>query len=631
MTRINSIQLRIRAIVTGRELNIQSSAITFNKIGQTINILPYFISTDELENYNYHDPQKVFIGKDLRRLWWEKYAELTGSKFYKMPKELQSNKFIEITSQPLLNHLIAISYSDGKLDFSKEQNLNTIYKSLVESVYERGYADHRHISVKKIDLNDFMRILEEIGIATWQGDGRTTTIAEIYKRCEACGITKLLDDFQTGAEAGVTSLLTAFYFRHAGHTPQGDNTYEFTHKSFGEYFTSCRIIREIRLINRKMHEKDIDDKWLPKNSLLRWIRLCRMNTMDQYLFEFLKREISLIETNLVLDWQKDIAELISYSVKYGMPLEEITPRSTFNLESTHAKNCEEALLSLHYACALKTKVISDINWPFESSLNDLMSRLESQKIHDNNNLTINYFDYLNNSGQISRKSILNSLMLDSLVHDLKNPLQCICGSIEMLYEQFNTTLSPIQERLFKTAESGTHQMQMLIGNIIGISGFEKGSIIAVTKPFNIVEAINEMVKMYDNVDIIFSENIPLMIQSDRDLYIRILMNLVSNALRFSAIGHRITISCEYNPVNRILNTSVVNQGSYIDDKNREAIFNKYVSVQRSVGSLRGQNYGLGLTFSKIAVQALDGDIWVESSKEKNETTFNFKIRDIKST
>lgn len=57
------------------------------------------------------------------------------------------------------------------------------------------------------------------------------------------------------------------------------------------------------------------------------------------------------------------------------------------------------------------------------------------------------------------------------------------------------------------------------------------------------------------------------------------------------------------------------------------IFNKFVGVQKSVGNLKGQNFGLGLTFSKMAAEALGGSIWVESNKELQETAFTFKIKD----
>jgi len=56
-----------------------------------------------------------------------------------LPKELIHPDLDEITAQPLLNYLVALSFTRGKLDFSSDINLNSIYSDLVAAVHERGY------------------------------------------------------------------------------------------------------------------------------------------------------------------------------------------------------------------------------------------------------------------------------------------------------------------------------------------------------------------------------------------------------------------------------------------------------------------------------------------------------------
>ena len=222
---------------------------------------------------------------------------------------------------------------------------------------------------------------------------------------------------------------------------------------------------------------------------------------------------------------------------------------------------------------------------------------------------------------------IKDLYFDMVVHDLKNPLQCICGSFEMLHEQLEDALSPVQKQLFETAESGIHQIQLIIGNILGITSFEKGSLTARRESFDVIETLKETVRWYNSVELHLEDTLPVSVRSDRDLYIRIVTNVLSNAHRFATIGSNLHLFCEYDAEDRFLTTSVMNAGSYICEEHREAIFNKFVGVQRSIGSLRGQNFGLGLTFSKMAVEALEGTIWVESNKENQETTFRFRIKD----
>ena len=80
---------------------------------------------------------------DLRQEWWNRYGALTGSGYGGLPNELNRSDLEEITGQPLLNFLVALSFARGKLDFTKDVGLNEIYSDLVTAVYDRGYEKHR--------------------------------------------------------------------------------------------------------------------------------------------------------------------------------------------------------------------------------------------------------------------------------------------------------------------------------------------------------------------------------------------------------------------------------------------------------------------------------------------------------
>lgn len=222
---------------------------------------------------------------------------------------------------------------------------------------------------------------------------------------------------------------------------------------------------------------------------------------------------------------------------------------------------------------------------------------------------------------------IKDLYFDMVIHDLKNPLQCIYGSVELLYEQLFPSLTPLQKRLMETAKVGINQLQLIIGNVLGITSFEKGNLSSRRENFSVKDTIKDALALYDCVDFFPDENIPETIRSDKDLYLRILLNLVSNAIRFSSPENRIEVRCSYCVEDHTLLTSVLNRGSYIEESQRESIFNKFFGIQKTIGTLRGQNFGLGLTFSKMAVEALEGSIWIESNKETMETYFKFKIKD----
>lgn len=155
--------------------------------------------------------------------------------------------------------------------------MNSIYADLVTAVHERGYEKRRAYGpIRRLTLDQFSRVLEEIGMAAWHGDGRTTTIREIEEHCKTSGLASMLEDFQEGAKAGVTRLLAAFFFRQYGQRLSGDATFVFTHKSFGEYFAARRVMRAIERMTRELEGRTSspDEGWDERDALKHWARIC---------------------------------------------------------------------------------------------------------------------------------------------------------------------------------------------------------------------------------------------------------------------------------------------------------------------------------------------------------------------
>lgn len=396
----SSNQIRLRVLISGRELVIQANSSDFRKPQQILHILPYFVGQKEQNEKNYVDGQKL-LTTDQRQDWWCKYGRATGQKYNCLPAELDRENLIEITTQPLLNYLVALSYVRGKVQFSEDIHLNVIYEDLLKAVYKRGWERHRHRALAGIEEKDFIRILEEIALSSWHGNGRTTTVKEIESHCQHSGLKNLLENSQEGAKSGVTRLLAAFYFRQSGTNYQGDKTFEFTHKSFGEYLTSRRIVREVKLIAKKLEQRknDPDEGWDEKEALTRWAILCGASPIDDYLFRFLADEI---QQNIadVEAWQDKLSHLIGFMLRHGMPMERLTPRPNFQEENQQARNAEELLLAVLNACARFTKKVSNIQWPAAETFGIWISRLRGQRLGFSNVFCLELLSFLNLQGCI---------------------------------------------------------------------------------------------------------------------------------------------------------------------------------------------------------------------------------------
>ena len=251
----------------------------------------------------------------------------------------------------------------GMLDFSQQLSLNEIYEDLLNSVYERQYQKG-WASEKPIKKEFFNRILEEIALAVWHENGRTTQVAKIEERCQKSGLIEFLKNFEENISHGVTHLLLAFYFRQSGQLSNSAKTFEFTHKSFGEYLTTQRLIRMLKKISKQIKNKsaDPDDGWSIKEALVHWVELCGSTEVDIYLRNFIYRELYLQGKENCEDWQVILCHLVDYVIRHGMPMEELK-LETFQKMQRQSESANIMLMTLLSGCGLVTEKLSYINWP----------------------------------------------------------------------------------------------------------------------------------------------------------------------------------------------------------------------------------------------------------------------------
>lgn len=374
---INSHKCRMLAIISGRELAVQSAEGNFRRPGQVIHLLPYFFSPHSLENR--HDPKEL-LKEDQRDTWWRRYGELTGQNFESMPEALRYGELGEVTAQPLLNYLVALAFQRGDLQLSSATNINAVYDDLVKAVYERGWSRNEHPAVRGIPQSAFVRFLEEVALAVWHGRGRTTTLREIEDHCRQAGLGAMLPQFESGASSSVSALLLAFYFRQKGRNQEGDKTFEFTHKSFGEYLTALRLVRAIEIFARNADHAavDFDHAWTDEEALARWLSLCGPTAMDRYLVPFVRREYVARGVEVARKAQTVLTRLYQAFLNSSWPMERF-PQIRFAAQLRWARNAEEALFACLNACARVTGEIVRIQWPSPTSFGDALKRMQGQR------------------------------------------------------------------------------------------------------------------------------------------------------------------------------------------------------------------------------------------------------------
>jgi len=411
INRFNDQGAQRQAIVTGRDVAISSASSKLRERGQILQVLPYFFDEPKRERKSYLDPNKL-LKNDLRQTWWQNFANAKQLNYTGLPKALNAKQLVPITREPLLNYLVALSFERNQVKFNEHTSLNEIYSDLLKAVYERQYENKRiHQSTATLKFTQFERVLEEIALAVWHnggnqdnaqaatGNNRVATLGQIEKQLTNSSSKKHLEQFTQGAEKGVTRLLTAFYFRESQHRQHSDKSFEFTHKSFGEYLIAKRIVRAVQLIDKKRRENDADsdDGWSKTEALKYWAEICGISAFDKYVFKFVKDEIKSSHSTEVDKWQSTFNYLFNHVINYGVPADKLNLPS-FNLMMDCARNAEESLALVLSLCSKETKSLSTLNLGENKSLfGKWLKQVQEHPLHSYNfhlvHQALSYLDF----------------------------------------------------------------------------------------------------------------------------------------------------------------------------------------------------------------------------------------------
>lgn len=204
-----------------------------------------------------------------------------------------------------------------------------------------------------------------------------------------------------------------------------------------------------------------------------------------------------------------------------------------------------------------------------------------------------------------------------VVHDLRNPLGSIMGSLQLIQTALverDETL-PVSKLLQIAMRSG-QKLYLLIDSLLDLGRLETSDT-EINRAFVdidsvVQEAVDQIAPFAlakrQSVSAEVAPNVPK-VMADRDLLLRVLMNLLDNAIKFTRKEGSITL--EVKPSRDEVAFTVSDTGIGIPPEYQHRIFDRFLRLENDEG-VKGT--GLGLAFCKLAVEAHGGRIWVESEQ-----------------
>ncbi|MBZ9633563.1 ATP-binding protein [Clostridium sp. FP1] len=225
---------------------------------------------------------------------------------------------------------------------------------------------------------------------------------------------------------------------------------------------------------------------------------------------------------------------------------------------------------------------------------------------------------LNN--ELQKLLVSHEEFMANISHELKTPLNVIFSAIQLfqMYCQ-NGSLDQRRETIIKYLDSmklNSYRLSKLINNIVDSSKIQAGFFKLNLSNNNIVEVVEEIVMSVTNftdikgLHIIFDTDVEEnIIACDPEMIQRIVLNLISNAIKFSKIGDEIFV--DVKDKNKFVEISVKDNGIGIEEKNLDMIFDRFKQVDKSL-SRNAEGTGIGLSLVKSIVELHGGSIYAES-------------------
>jgi len=264
--------------------------------------------------------------------------------------------------------------------------------------------------------------------------------------------------------------------------------------------------------------------------------------------------------------------------------------------------------------------------------NELLSK-QKEEIGENNRQLIQMNQVLEQQQQqlqhqnedLTRLNELKNKLLSIISHDFRSPLSSLQGIISMLNSKVLS--SEEIEMVFDTLSVKVQNTTNMLDNLLKWTRNQMQGIRLAPARFSLPtlaeDVINSQIILAEKKEVELHHTVssPLSVYADPEMIRLVLRNLISNAIKFTKKGDKITVEAKRSSENRVI-VSVIDTGMGISPENQTKLFQ--LKDHTTYGTDNEKGTGLGLILCREFVEKNGGEIWVESEEGKG-STFRFSL------
>jgi len=231
--------------------------------------------------------------------------------------------------------------------------------------------------------------------------------------------------------------------------------------------------------------------------------------------------------------------------------------------------------------------------------------------------------------QLEKANNAKSDFLATVSHEIRTPLNGIIGISDILEK---TSLSQEQKNLLEHLQHSSTILHSLINDVLDVTQFEDNRLVLTTSDFNLENELRSLVEILKlrlaekselvSIRFLYDKSLPKYVNSDLTRLKQVLINLVSNSIKFTQSGY---IDIRVFPVSKdqdsvTIKFQIDDTGIGISPAHQKQLFEKFFRAKET----SEEGSGLGLTISKNIVEVMGGNLEFNSTHGK-ESSFFFQI------